>query len=290
MITLSFLVALWAALITCPVGIAYGKRLFRRGFLLNDQIRVRDCPLIPIGGILFVVAHILTGTITGNPTIGWALPVPIEYYLTPSLWVLKIVFATFALSAIATVGYRQGHPLRLPILLFSVVVVLGMDQLTRRSVQPNLGQIQDKTLGGIILQTNPSTCAAASAANIARHFGIHTNEADMVQRLNTTWAGTSPAQLIYGFRALGLQAVKVNVADLDLNQVHPPAILLVKAGGEADAHAVAYMGRIGPAFEVWDPNNGRKLLDAEAIRERWDGHAIEVKRPQRVEQDPPGVV
>ena len=82
-------------------------------------------------------------------------------------------------------------------------------------------------------------------------------QARMVELLYTTGAGTSPAQMVYGFRALGLEATKVQHADRDLAKVNPPAILLVDVGDEPDAHVVAYMGRKGDLFEIWYPGSGR---------------------------------
>ena len=259
-------------------GIAYGTKLHRHGFSLAAHVHVKDCPLIPAFLVLFVLLHVATGTILKNPQIGWALPVFIEYHLTSAMWLLKIFFVTFAMSAIVTVGFRQRHGMRYVLLLFTAVVIGGIEVLTHLSVQPFLGEIRTRVKDGIVLQTNASTCAAASAANIARYFGIDATEADMVKRLHTTWSGTAPSQIIYGLRELGLKARKVRIPDRDLAKVHPPAVLLVNVGEDPDAHAVTYMGRRGERFEIWDPVSGRWIASLEEVRARWGGRAIEVRR------------
>lgn len=271
--------SLLAVVIASLLGFVYGKRLHVRGFDIAARIRVSDCPLIPVALLLFVAVHVVTSTVLGKPQIGWPLPVFVEYHLTAALWVLKVAFVTFGMSSVTVAGFLQGHSSRWTLLIFSIAAIVTVETLARQSARPNLGMIEAREADGVILQTNPSTCAAASAANIARHFGIDATEARMVDLLHTTWAGTSPAQIIYGFRALGLEARKVQYLDRDLAKVNPPAVLLVDVGEEPDAHAVAYMARKGDLFEIWDPNGGRRDVPLGTIQQRWRGRAIEVRQP-----------
>ena len=268
MLELPIILSMVTAVVAATLGMRYGRTLHNRGVALTGHLRVRDLPLIPVSLLIVVAVHILTATLTGTPRFGWALPIFFEYYLIPVLWVMKLFFAAFAMAAIVMVGWIQQHKYRLGLLLFSMIAIMVIDTLTRRSVQPNLGAVEDKRLNGVILQTNPSTCAAASAANIARRFGMDLTEADMVKRLNTTWAGTSPAQIVYGFRSLGLEARKVAIADCNLDRVQPP---------EPDAHAVAYMAKRSEGYEIWDPNSGKLLLNDTQIRLRWQGRGVEVQ-------------
>jgi hypothetical protein len=277
LVELHYGLSILTILIAAVLGIVYGGTLYRRGFELTGHVSVRDCPLIPVGLILMVVAHVVTSTVTGRPQLGWALPVPVEYYLSPLLWAAKLFFAAFSMAAIASVGFRQRYPMRVPLALFCVVVLVAIDGLARRAAQPNLAEIRHKEKGGVILQTNGSTCAAATAANIARIYDIDGTEAEMVERLHTSWAGMSPAQLVYGFRALGLSARKVSRINRDLDGVNPPAVLLVAILDEPDAHAVADVGREGDSFVIWNPNGGAQLWDAEKVISRWGGRAIEVE-------------
>jgi len=270
---LSFVVVLLAVY----TGYRYGARLHRRGFNITGHVHVNDCALIPVALLLFVLLQVCASTMLRNPQIGWYLPVAVEYYLTPMMWLLKLFFVASAMSAVAAVSLLQRHSARYGIVLFTLLVVVAVEALNRWAVQPKLGEIHANVRGGIVLQTNDSTCAAASAANIARHFGIDASEAAMVELLGTTWAGTSPAQLVYGFRKLGLEATKVSHPDRDLSKVRAPAVLLVYAS-EVDAHAVTYMGQRGPFFEIWDPNSGPRLDPLEKVQAIWGGRAIEVRR------------
>ncbi len=276
-------VPIWLSLLAVAVasllGFFYGKRLHARAFDLAARISVSDCPLIPVALLLFVVVHVGTSTLLGNPRIGWPLPVFIEYHLTAALWVLKVAFVTFGMSSVTVAGFLQGHGSRWTLLIFSAAAIVTVEGLARYSARPNLEVMTVRESDGVVLQSNSSTCAAAASANIARHFGIDATEARMVAVLHTTWAGTSPAQMVYGFHALGLYATKVQHLDRDLAKVNPPAVLLVDVGDEPDAHAVAYMGRKGDLFEIWDPGSGRSEVPLGTIQQRWRGRAIEVSQP-----------
>lgn len=268
-----------AAVAAGLLSVVYGKRLHARGFSISARIRVADCPLIPAAMLLFVALHVVTSTLLGNPQFGWPLPVFIEYYLAAAMWSLKISFVAFGMGSVAAAGFLEKHPSRVSLIVLTVLAVITVEGLARYSARPHLGEILARESEGVILQTNPSTCAAASAANIARRFGIDATESSMAGLLHTTWAGTSPAQIVYGLRRLGLEAKKVQQPDRDLSRVTPPAILLVDVGNEPDAHAVAYMGRVGDLFEIWDPGSGRSVVPLGTIQQRWRGRAIEVSRP-----------
>lgn len=276
-------IPIWLSLLAVAsasmLGFAYGKRLHARGFDIAARIRFSDCPLIPVALLLFVLLHVVTSTVLGNPQIAWPLPVFLEYHLTAALWVLKVAFVAFGMSSVTVAGFLQGHSSRWALLVFSTAAILTVEGLARYSTQPNLGVIEAREAEGVVLQTNPSTCAAASVANIARHFGIEATEARMVELLHTTWAGTSPAQIVYGFRAMGLEARKVQHEHRDLAKVNPPAVLLVDVGEEPDAHAIAFIARKGDRFEIWDPIGGRSDLPLDTIQQRWRGRAIEVRKP-----------
>ncbi len=91
--------------------------------------------------------------------------------------------------------------------------------------------------------------------------------------------GPTPAQMLYGIRALGLGARKTESPAHRLGDVSPPAVLLVRLGPEPDAHAVAYLGRDGDTYRIVDPVSGLQVHTQESFENRWDGRAIEVFGP-----------
>jgi predicted double-glycine peptidase len=279
MLQLPIVFSILTAIVAGAAGIAYGRRLHGGGVTLGRYMRVREMPLIPVCLVLFIGSIVLTNWIFSNPQVAWDIPAAIEYLLLPIVWAFKLAFVTFATAAIATIAWRQQGRTRYVVVFFAIVVALTVDLLGRYAHQPFLPDLEHKTKNGVILQTNGSTCAAAACANIARYFGVERTEADMVKVLNTTWAGTSAAQIVYGMRSLGFEAKKVNSRDRNPRDLTTLAILLVDSGGQVDGHAVAFMGMTGPECTIYDPATGPVFINAEKLKETWRGHAIEIRMP-----------
>jgi hypothetical protein len=258
-------------------GLFYGRRLFTNGVTFSKQQRVRDMPLIPVGLLGFVAFLLASHLLLGHPQWGWYAPLVLEYHLMPFFWAMRLAFVCFPMAALVHLGFRLRYPNRHALALFCVVAVLGVEFSMQHATRPNLPELREKIQDGMILQSSAVTCAPASCANIVGRLGIKKTEAEMAHAMNTMWSGTSPAQVVYGLRSLGLDARKKNAFDLNLRAVTPPAVLLVKYGDEVDAHAVAYMGATeAGTFEIWNPAGGKTNWDDAVVKERWDGHAIEV--------------
>ena len=117
------------------------------------------------------------------------------------------------------------------------------------------------------------------AAAAAKHFGIEKTEAEMAKILNTPSEGTSPAQIIYGMRKLGLGARKASPPQHALNDIRPPAVPPMDLGEEGGARAVADLGREGITHRILDPVSGFATHTQALFERRWGGHAIEVFGP-----------
>ena len=156
-----------------------------------------------------------------------------------------------------------------------VAAVQVAQWLYTRPVAPLLKHKQ--TSYGVILQSSGVSCAAASAANIARRHGRPATEKQMAAALGTTTlAGTSASQVIYGMRAVGFACRRVKVAGADPSRLKLPAMLFVDhplVGPEG--HAVALMALDQGQAEVWDPLWGRRLFSPAQLRHSWHGMAIE---------------
>ena len=279
MLALPYWFAVCTVVSAAACGFAYARRLRRRGIALNDRLRTRDLPLIPLTLIVFIAVLAGASLASGQPEWMWRMPLALDYYYRPLFWALKLAFVTFPLSAITFLAFSNGNRGRLLVLAFTVAAITAIEVQMQVVHRPYLGEVEDtRTPDGIITRSNPATCAAATCANIARHFGFDVTEAGMIRRLNTSWEGTSPAQMVYGLRAMGLEARKVSSPGRNLGDVTPPAVILLDVGTEPDAHAVAYMARDGDRFEIWNPQSGRVLMTSDEVRKQWRGHAIEVHR------------
>ena len=135
-----------------------------------------------------------------------------------------------------------------------------------------------QTADGIILQSSPSSCVAASAANILKIYGMDTSEKELAALFGTTlMTGTTAAQLVYGMRRIGFEAVMKYIENADISAIEAPAVLFV-AYGSTENHAVALLKYSENDIEVADPLSGRKHLSQEQLGKIWHGRALELRK------------
>jgi hypothetical protein len=253
--------------------------------------RARELGLYQIGpharylyGLAFLFFTFLAAIFVGNwfPSQLWHLPLWLEYWLVAIAWGAILSMFAFLFSLIAALAFRIGHRdrFKLPVagLLLVTAVELAQFQYTR-PVAPLLRSII--TSDGVVLQSHEASCAAASAANIARRLGVEVDEREMARRLGTTTlGGTSSAQVVHGMRGLGFSCERL---ELDLSGLAgrvPPLMLFVDHPAIGpESHAVAWFGLHQGKHEIWDPLTGRRFRDPAQLRAIWHGRGVGCRRP-----------
>jgi hypothetical protein len=210
-----------------------------------------------------------------------------ELYLQFALWI--------ATSAI--VAQPPGRPRRRTAALALVLVVAGAraTSLPLRAPPPLTGPARVKD--GVVLQSAPSSCAAAAAATLLRALSIDPDatEADLARLcLTRPDRGTSDLGLfrgvarsapgrrvrfarpgLDGLRRLGRPAI-IGVG-LDPARVDEPlrSVLRDECGwDEGVAHAVVLFALEGDAAVVGDPRIGRERWSLTHFVALWDGSAL----------------
>lgn len=135
-------------------------------------------------------------------------------------------------------------------------------------------QIKERQLNGVILQSDPMSCAAASLANISHYFQMPQSERTCVKAIGTSVQGSSPAQIVLGARKLGFEAKIVH--NKTVEAIIFPAILFVDAPLGKEKHALVIMNKVNEFYEIWDPDKGRVFWSAEYLDSRWHGNGIEI--------------
>jgi len=229
---------------------------------------------------VFLFANVLLLSVRSYPTLSWYLPVAVEYYSVPGLWLINVASMTFAFAAIVTLGYVIRHPARWVLLLACIGIVAMVEYRFRTSPLILPPEVRQERIGedGVVRQTSGATCAAATCANVARMLGIHATEGELVALLGTTEAGTTPAQIVYAMHGLGFACTKRYVRDRDITKVKAPAVLFVMAVTEVDGHVVALAKVAVGQAEIWDPSAGKMLISVQELPKRWGGRAIEIGR------------
>jgi predicted double-glycine peptidase len=259
------------------VGSMECRRLFAKDASLKMKTVLRRAPylyiLIPLSLILLVVANL------NRPALIWNLPLWIQYHYTALTWggILAIFAFVFSLATIVAIRTHHGERWKIVIAGILLIFVIEIIQWNyTRPIAPRLKNIVASS--GTVMQTSNASCAAASAASIARSFGIQKTEKEMAELFGTTVAGTSGAQVIYGMRKIGIASKKVEVPDSDSERLKFPAMIFIDnqfTGPES--HAVAYMGVNQDKAEILDPLEGMRLLTKSQLAKIWHGRGIEFR-------------
>jgi predicted double-glycine peptidase len=274
-------IPIWINILLILIVFLFGfleyKRLSAKDPTLDLTTVLKKAPylyvLIPLSLILLVVANL------NRPALIWNLPLWIQYHYTALTWGGILAIFAFVFSLASAVAIRTRHRERWKIVVAATLLILVVEVIQwnyTRPIAPRLKNIVASS--GTVMQTSNASCAAASAASIARTFGIQKTEKEMAELFGTTVAGTSGAQVIYGMRKIGIASKKVEVLDSDSERLKSPAMIFIDnqfTGPES--HAVAYMGVNQDKAEILDPLEGMRFLTKNQLAKIWHGRGIEFR-------------
>jgi hypothetical protein len=235
------------------------------------------CLLLLLANVAAIVVRIM------RPALYWGFPLWLDYSIMQIQWcILTGIFAfTFGFSSV--LAWRTAHRERHKVVIASVLLVAAIQIMQWNYTRPVTEKLKDDiSPAGMVSQTSPVSCAAASGATILRTFGQPRTEREVASFYGTSMLGTSAAQIIYGNTRLGIVSRKVDVQDRDPSRLATPAMIFIDnpfAGPES--HAVAFLGMKQGRAAVWDPISGLILYDARQLAAVWKGHGIEFDKPGR---------
>jgi hypothetical protein len=275
----------WLALasgLCCAVaGALFAQRVrrLRPDVDLRSVLRATAAPWVAFGCMVAATGAGLAFEVDRD--LAWRLPDLVELHFLAFAGAAAFGPAGFLFGFTVHLSFVVGHRRRWPLAAGALGTFLAAGlawAVATRPIAPDLGS--DVTPEGYVLQTSGESCAAASAANVARQLGFATTEREMAERLGTTKLGTSPAQVIAGLAELGVVCQRINREDPDPSKVAQPAVLFVdhrETGPES--HAVAFLGMARGRALVVDPLYGLHPMTPAKLRARWHGRGLECRRP-----------
>ena len=191
------------------IGIWEAKRLASRHPDLNLDTLHHKVRYIYIVVGLILITFLAIGIPMMNRTLMWHMPIWFDVYGHPLKFSLLIGAFAFLFSLASGVAMKTRHKESRQIVIASLLLVCAFPifqyQYTH-TVYPKLNHIKMK---GVIFQSHPSSCAAASAANIAETLGIEKTEKEMAKLMNTSeMIGTNAGQIIHAMEQVGVQCSK----------------------------------------------------------------------------------
>jgi uncharacterized membrane protein len=275
------------AALLAALGALACRRLMRRHADLRVENALARAPylwgLIPASLLLLLANAVAVVVRKSHPALYWGFPLWLDYSVMQIQWgILTGIFA-FTFGLVSTLALRTAHRERHKLLLASVLLVAAIQVMQWNYTRPIAGQLRDEVSpAGMVSQTSPVSCAAASGATILRSFGIAKSERDVAALYGTSILGTSAAQVVYGNARLGIASRKRDLPDRDPARLAPPAMIFVdNPFSGPESHAVAFLGMEGGKAKIWDPLTGLGRFPAPVLASFWKGHGVEFDPPGR---------
>jgi predicted double-glycine peptidase len=128
-----------------------------------------------------------------------------------------------------------------------------------------------------IRQQRGNDCGPAALAHVLRRAGLAVPFPDGGSGLVPGPAGCRLDEIAAAAARRGVRVRLRRVAREAVDAVEPPAILHL-----AEGHFVVLEGRGARESVVWDPAFGRIAYGADALADRWSGHALEIDVPDGI--------
>jgi hypothetical protein len=277
-----FLQSVLPAIVGLLGGVAVGNALARRGVQAATALQGRQ----PAAWATLVVCGLGAWAWYAG-LIQNLLPPGLQPHADLTLHPTATALASFVvafLPALERSGWNEPERRRRMIVGVSVTsLLLGYLGWLSLPVRPS----EDLTLDGVVLQSTPFTCSAASIATIARLTGVDPTftEAAAAEIARTTFGGTLTTGELRAVHRLGLEGRFARRLDVDSLVAHAgPAILHVNepvAGGRRIRHAVALLAIDVPGrtLTIGNPLEGRQEIPFDELGGYWIGEAVLVVGP-----------
>lgn len=273
---------LFVILISFFVGIFTGRTLAQRGFTAANalQQRQKQVYVISLGVLgLGVLLSILLVAGRNSPWVPNFLFLYVGAYIWDAILAL-CCFCTGLVLSLELAGWKDRQRLQ-QLILFLLVSLSATFFLAYYQLPiPHLVQAA-RVSEGVVLQTTPYSCSAASIATIVQMMQPESpiTEQDVVKLAGTSRRGTSTIAEIQAMQALGLSPrYERNLSIQDLVRRQQLAVLHVMEPVEATkiSHAIALLA-IDPVRRtllVGNPLYGRQVKTFAEMQDYWLKEAV----------------
>ena len=131
-----------------------------------------------------------------------------------------------------------------------------------------------------IRQHDPSDCAAACVAAVARHYGEEVPLTFIRETSGTSQAGTSIKGILDACREIGFQAAGYKSDDKNIEGLYGLAepVILHIVNDRGDLHFVVLEKLSPKQARIMDPGPGRQVrIPTEKLRKQWTGYLVTLK-------------
>jgi hypothetical protein len=172
------------------MGGAFGAIEWRRITRLHTGVTLENAlrharhviAVVPVAVALLAIQVV----IVTHPDIAWDAPVWLELHYTTLLFGSVAACLSFVSGLAAHGAFSTGHRKRAAVLVSATAVIATLLIIEWDFTAPISSELHDRMDGDVVLQSTGASCAAASAANLARQHGVVRTESEMAALLGTT--------------------------------------------------------------------------------------------------------
>ncbi len=268
-------------LIPGAVGSAFGKQLAAKGITAENALEKHQRFVYVILTVLSAVGAVIFGL--ASLKLANRIPTIVLLYIGGHANHFMLALASFGLGLLVFLEWPgRRNPKRLRQMLAGIAAILLPFWLLVYYSLPVTPLLRDRpVVDGVVLQSTPYSCAAATIATLARYVGKHPNltERDVVAIAGTNRLGTSILAEIRAMRQLGLAPeYKQNLKVEELVKIAKPAVLHVMepVGGTRIQHAIALLQVKAKerSLVVGNPLYGRQVKRFRDMQDYWLGEAV----------------
>lgn len=270
-------------------GVLMGRGLAQGGVTADNALQRYQPQVYRIGLAALFIGTILGILLLPGRQSPWIPPVLI-LYLAAYFWrgvLVGCCAVTGLLIGLELPAWRDPARLR-QLILFLIVSGSGIAFLFQQNLPITASLGPPLIVEGIVLQTTPSSCAAATIATLARFIDPTqtTTEKEVVALAETNKTGTSTLAEIRAMEALGLAPHYArNQTIADLIKRRQPAVLHVMEpiGDSKIAHAIALLSIDSQKGTVTlaNPLSGKQVRPITDLKDYWIGEALFVTAPSK---------
>jgi hypothetical protein len=162
---------------------------------------------------------------------------------------------------------RRGTPLSRYIIILPVLILGIAGPHLKPVIAPlSADQFQDRWSNGVCLQSTSSSCGAASAATVFRHYGLNLTESEIARECFTYAGGTENWYLARAFRKRGFH-VRYVCSRQPLDRIPLPCIAGVQLG--CVGHFIAVLSETETTYVIGDPMTGRRECPKDQVLDHY---------------------
>ncbi len=269
-------------LISFLAGISIGRSLAQQGLTAANALQYHQKQVYVISLLALGIGTLLGIVLSAGRSSPW-VPSFMLLYVGAYIWdaILAVCcFCTGLVLSLELAGWKDRQRLQQLILFLLVSVSATLFLIYYQLPITNLVQAA-RVSEGVVLQTTPYSCAAASIATIAQISQPESpiTEEDVVRLAKTSRRGTSTIAEIYAMQALGLSPqYERNLSIQDLINRHQLAVLHVMepVGATKIAHTIALLSinPVNRTLTVGNPIYGRQIKTFAEMKDYWLNEAV----------------